>query len=757
MTIYEHVLEGCAPVPLAGYLKALGVFRLVAEQEDENAHGFWRDERFVLRTRLTGDQLVRFFAKTYQPSPIISPWNGRAGFLEGDDERSPRKGAKIICRYEGAGDRFIKLRNAVKTYHSIDIIKDLDKARANVKPLEKKRKKRQLSEDEKNRLKELEAFIKRCKTSAIANLRSEAPDGAVDWFDACQRIAQKSTVFPLLGYGGVDGSRDFGVNFGSALAHSFDFETGEPLKNTMALIRESLGFDIVPSLGADNLGQYDPAGGGENITSGFKGEQPFNPVDFILLLEGAVLFSGAATRRLGSNQTQIGFPFTVGALTAGSGATASADDKDSSEFWAPIWTRPVCLVELSAFLTEGRTTVGQKTAKDALEFAVALSTLGSQRGITEYQRFALLQREPRNPKKATPIGRVQVQENPRASLVSELDAAGWLSRARRTVRGKTAPPSLGKIGRNLDEALGKIGRNLDEALFRLTGDGSAESVQEALMAFGALMLEVARRPKLRDAKDGLRPPPPLSKEWTEAADDGSHEFALAAALASLDATGDIRLPFRRHLAPLDGSKGRESWSDKTEAQVLAVWTGRSLFRDTALVLERRLIEAQRHSFSNREKAELPLRGWRAAPLAAVAAFLAGQTDDARIAALAVGLAWCCTGGHANPGAREEALPFAYAALKPLFAPEGVGPAEINEKKRIDPLPLVRLIRAGRVGDAIRHAQIVAQGAGLPAPFIKREPAASLDADRLTAALLFPIAPGAYERLIERAYPNLKKE
>ena len=747
MTIYEHVLEGCAPVPLAGYLKALGVFRLVAEQEDENAQGFWRDERFVLRTRLTGDELVRFFAETYQPSPIISPWNGRAGFLEGDDEGSSRKGAKIIRLYEGAGDRFIKLRNAVETYHSIGIIKDLDKARAEAKPLnEKKRKNQQLSEDEKNHLKELEAFIKRCKASAIANLRSEAPDWAVDWFDACQRIAQESTVFPLLGSGGVDGSRDFGVNFGNALEHSFDFETGNPRENTMALIRESLGFDIVPSLGADNLGQYDPAGGGENITSGFKGAQPFNPVDLILLLEGAVLFSGAATRRLGSNKTQIGFPFTVGALTAGSGATASADDTGFNEFWAPIWTRPVCLVELSAFLTEGRTTVGQKTAKDALEFAVALSTLGSQRGITEYQRFALLQREPRNPKKATPIGRMHVRDNLRASLVSELDAAGWLSRARSTVRGKTVPPSLGKIG-----------RNLDEALFRLTGDGSAESVQEALMAFGALMLEVARRPKLRDAKDGLRPPPFLSEEWTEAADDGSHEFALAASLASLDAKGDIRLPFRRHLAPLDGSKGRESWEETTEAQVLAVWTGRSLVRDTALVLERRLIEAQRHSFTNREKPELPLRGWRVAPLAAVAAFLAGRTDDARIAALAVGLAWCRAGRHANPGTREEALPFAYAALKPLLAAEGVGPAEVNEKKRIHPLPLVRLIRAGRVGDAIRHAQIIAQGAGLPAPFLKRKPATSLNPDRLTAALLFPIAPKAYERLIERAYPDLQKE
>ena len=87
----------------------------------------------------------------------------------------------------------------------------------------------------------------------------------------------------------------------------------------------------------------------------------------------------------------------------------------------------------------------------------------------------------------------------------------------------------------------------------------------------------------------------------------------------------------------------------------------------------------------------------------------------------------------------------------------MGPAEVNEKKRIDPLPLVRLIRAGRVGDAIRHAQIVAQGAGLPAPFVKRKPAASLDPDRLTAALLFPIAPRAYARLSERAYPDLQKE
>jgi CRISPR-associated protein Csx17 len=63
MMTCEHVLHGCEPVPLGSYLKALGVFRLVAEQSDPDARGFWRDERFVLKTRLTEEKLVRFFVE----------------------------------------------------------------------------------------------------------------------------------------------------------------------------------------------------------------------------------------------------------------------------------------------------------------------------------------------------------------------------------------------------------------------------------------------------------------------------------------------------------------------------------------------------------------------------------------------------------------------------------------------------------------------------------------------------------------------
>jgi CRISPR-associated protein Csx17 len=37
-------LNGCAPIPLANHLKALGILRLVSEQVDRNATGHWQGE-----------------------------------------------------------------------------------------------------------------------------------------------------------------------------------------------------------------------------------------------------------------------------------------------------------------------------------------------------------------------------------------------------------------------------------------------------------------------------------------------------------------------------------------------------------------------------------------------------------------------------------------------------------------------------------------------------------------------------------------
>ena len=702
MTIHEHILEGCAPVPLAGYLKALGVFRLVAEQ-NEDVHGFWCDERFVLRTTLSEKQLVKFFIEQWRPTPIVSPWNGGSGFWPKDN----REGIEAIKASKDP--RFDGYQKTIELCEELIIRKNFSESPKNEKD----------------------------KKDFVTVLRARLSAEACRWLDGAIALTMEGLRFPpILGTGGNDGRLEFSNNY---MRHAIEM-TEKDIGVSDETLRAALFSEPSTNLVKGAVGQFAPAkAGGANAGNGFEAKSRANPWDFMLTVEGALIFAAAAVRRHAQEGRgdKFAFPFTTRTVGAGAGVVAFADESDSrAEFWAPLWSRAATLGEVEHLMAEGRAVVKDRTARDGFDFACAAAQLGFASGIDSFVRHGFLKRNGKS-YFATPLNRMRIRENPKASLISNLDQGGWLSRARRVVRTH-----------NLE----KIGKNLDEALFRLTHDGSAKATQEVLMAFGALMLEVARRPKIKEGKESLQPPPHLLEEWAKAADDGSHEFALAAALASLDATGDIHLPFRRHLGPLDGSK----WTDKTETRALAVWTGRCLVRDMALVLERRLIEARRQSFTPPGKAELPLRGWRTAPLAAIAAFVANQTDDARIAALIVGLAWCRTGKQsANKVQRDDALPFAYAALKPLFAPEGVGFP--NETKRIDPFPLVRLIRAGRVDDAISKARMVAQGAGLPAPFSNRKIATFLDPDRLTAALLFPIASKAYESLIERVYPDLKKE
>lgn len=94
-------LEGCAPVPLAGYLKALGVLRILGEQlarkQEDGAgsgaevRGWWERERFMLWSPLDQEGLKSFFLDEYRPTPILAPWNGGSGFYKGKRRSKPRQ------------------------------------------------------------------------------------------------------------------------------------------------------------------------------------------------------------------------------------------------------------------------------------------------------------------------------------------------------------------------------------------------------------------------------------------------------------------------------------------------------------------------------------------------------------------------------------------------------------------------------------------------------------------------------------------
>ena len=194
------------------------------------------------------------------------------------------------------------------------------------------------------------------------------------------------------------------------------------------------------------------------------------------------------------------------------------------------------------------------------------------------------------------------------------------------------------------------------------------------------------------------------------------------------------------------------------------------------VLERRLVEASMRALDDK-----PLVGATGARLADVAAFLSGDFDDARCAALLAGLVWARPGylPKARGTADELAIPFAYAAIKPVFtsnaALHSIG--AVPEVTRL-PVPpgLIARLRAGggscdgRVTDsAVRLALARARASGLPTHFDGANPAsgrssggggrmgAGVAADRLCAALLIPVLDRALTALIKRAYSGALPE
>ena len=103
------VLRGCTPEPLGNYLKALGVFRIVAEQADPQARAWWEGGVLRLHSKWSQKEITEFFlygigeskSPIYCPTPIFAPWGGRPGFYDDGNE--------------AARERLKKLREACNT------------------------------------------------------------------------------------------------------------------------------------------------------------------------------------------------------------------------------------------------------------------------------------------------------------------------------------------------------------------------------------------------------------------------------------------------------------------------------------------------------------------------------------------------------------------------------------------------------------------------------------------------------------------
>lgn len=711
----ELYLPGCTPTPLASYLKALAVLRLVAEADtenggDQNATGFWRNDVFVLRTQLTDSELRSFFLERYRPTPLVAPWNGGSGFYPKDNTDG------IHALERSTADRFGPYREAILTA-------------------------RQLVASFGFR----ESPKQEQKAAFLQTLRNTAPEALLRWMDSAVILAGSDPRYPpLLGTGGNDGRLDFTNNFMQRLTELIDVSSGAP-KNTAAESLSSALFGRPSATLSDRaIGQFSPgAAGGPNATSSFEGHARINGWDFVLMLEGAVLFAASATRKLESGDPAIlAAPFTVRSRAGTAGSASAHDDGNArGEIWMPLWSTPLSIDELRSLLAEGRAALNGRPTRDGLDFARAVAQLGVDRGIGSFQRYGFLMRSGKA-FLATPLNRVKVQRNPDADLVSGLERRNWLASVQRHARDDNAP-----------NAFRSAAQQLDTALFALTQQGGPAVLQNVLRLIGRIEAAVSRSPKSQEA---VRAPAPLlAGDWAKRAGGDraseSSEFRIALALAGLAFVdkGRTLLQTRVHVAKVTepiNSEGDRKW-EPTSA--LAVWGSGPLTANLAALLHRRNLEAAKHD----AEGEL-LASCTGATHDDIAEFLAGATDDTRIAELLAGLACVDLRRLDQPrGSREPTLPPAFALLKVFFTAESLlRQLKLDWLPEEQPVRLPPEIPARLAADDVQTALEIAWqrlrmfGVRLPG----REPPRMLGigGPRLLAALCIPLARDEARTLIQ---------
>jgi CRISPR-associated protein Csx17 len=371
------------------------VLRLVAEQKDQGAEGFWQGEHFVLRSSLDRDAVSGFFAGEWRPTPVVSPWNSGSGFWPSTSDEALRGiEASKDLRLAGYAATILLARNAIN-------VLGLSDAPEKGKP----------------------------KTRLLTFLRANLSEDALSWLDAAAVLTDDEPIYPaLLGTGGNDGRQDFSNNF---------------MQRVLAVLAEPQGiessiFGEAARVGTKgSMGQFSPAA-----------LERSNAWDFILAIEGSVMLAGAATRRLESRDSNtLAFPFHVRTATAPSLVDG---EEGHGELWLPRWTTPSGYRDVRRLFAEGRAKKSGGAVVTGLDFARSIASLGTDRGLSEFVRFSLQARNGKN-YFATSLGRFATHQIHSARLLDDLD--GWFAQFRRKASGEGVPAGVAIARRRLENAM----------------------------------------------------------------------------------------------------------------------------------------------------------------------------------------------------------------------------------------------------------------------------------------------------------------
>ena len=349
--------------PLARYLAALGLLRILGNQLDPEARGFWKDGRFELLTTVTLDEIAAFLAERYAPTPCLTPWNKDSGFLTGE---APAEFPQL------QGERFQELQRVAAMAAPI---------------VTRYAKGGRIDKDDKAALfDELS--------------RSIGHDGWSSWLRICAVTFQdaKGTLdlrLPALlgGTAGAFGRSDFGAKFVKALLDARAEHFAAAIVGASApglLIQTSDCMIYAPASRGDGQQGYGVATQDTQTSASTKA----NPADLILLAEGMGLFEGYATTaqpegaHQGSHQ-QASFSLAVVHNTSGHPSSSWLENKgqQSEELWCPLWDEPASFDDVREALQRVALLPLPRQLQSGTDFALYASQLGRRHGLSGFARY----------------------------------------------------------------------------------------------------------------------------------------------------------------------------------------------------------------------------------------------------------------------------------------------------------------------------------------------------------------------------------
>lgn len=678
--VTDHVLTGCRSTPLLSYLKALGVARLV-HRVDPAVRLWWGREGFAkLRTRFDRAELVAYFLDEYEPSPIASPWNGGSGFYPGDNLVAVEKVER------SKHPRLQPLRQAVDLGRTM-VAERCPTAAPKDKP----------------------------KYAFIEAWRATCSEDALAWLDATWALTDDSpSANPLLGTGGNDGRLEFARNFAERITTCLPqlWDPIADLSPSRALLEWALFAHTEVRLDDGSIGMFAPGSNGlPNSSSSSTMNSLSSPWEFVLMMEGALLFGASVSRRLSS--TVAAFPFTVRRPAfVGVGTGPGDANKTRGEVWLPLWYAPASVVAIRRTLSEGRAQDGARQSQSGRDMARSVAALGTERGIAAFERILLVERNGLA-YAAVPVDRIEVRAIPNVELLRSADS--WLMRAR-----------------SIDSsAVQTAVTTVDRTAYAIASGLAGASVAEWLLGLADAQIAVGGRAGVRDrsARSHVVPLGGLPKDLVFAL-DSSPEVRLARSIAALG-RGAGQSGLRSLIEPVEvRSGGWFQWSQNVRGASAA-----GLRHPLTTMARLAQIDA-----TNDE----PGRG--GASLRDALAFLSGGVDEQRLIELAFALTLCVPALLPQDGSVMSAsgVDRLYAVCRVATVPT-VG--EGGDSARPPARDVIPALAGGQPERALRAAMRHLRSAGrVPLKSLVDVTATRAHAQRVAAALAIPIRSADLERL-----------